>query len=167
MEIVIRAAIIFVFLLVLTRALGKRTLAELSPFELILLVVIGDLVQGGVTGSDSSLTGAFLAAGTLAFCVAALSLVSYRFKPARSAIEGMPAILISDGEVIDEALRVERMPREALITAARQQQIEDLRDVKLAVLEANGMVSFIERDREPNAGTKSPGRVFPPSGGGS
>lgn len=167
MEIVIRAAIIFLFLLVLTRALGKRTLAELSPFELILLVVIGDLVQGGVTGDDSSLTGAFLAAGTLAFCVAVLSLISYRFKPARSTIEGIPAVLVSNGEVIEEALRVENMPREALITAARQQQIEDLRDVKLAVLEANGMVSFIEKDGEPNEGRKSPGRMFPPSGGGS
>jgi uncharacterized membrane protein YcaP (DUF421 family) len=164
MEIVLRATVIFFFLWVLTRLLGKRTLAQLSTFELVLLIMLGDLIQGGVTQDDTSLTGATLAAGTMAFWVLSFSFLSWRFQQAERVIEGVPAVLISDGKVIDEALRIERMPYSDLSEAARQQGIGDLAEVKLAVLETNGLVSFIKKSGEQ---TRGPRRKLPKTGGGT
>jgi uncharacterized membrane protein YcaP (DUF421 family) len=164
MEIVLRATVIFFFLWVLTRVLGKRTLAQLSTFELVLLIMVGDLIQNGVTQDDTSLTGAALAAGTMGFWVLVFSFLSWRYKAAETVIEGVPAVLISEGEVIDEALRAERMPYSDLMEAARQQGIGDLDEVRLAVLETNGLVSFIKYSGEQKGG---PRRKLPKSGGGS
>jgi uncharacterized membrane protein YcaP (DUF421 family) len=164
MEIVLRATVIFLFLWILTRVLGKRTLAQLSTFELVLLIMLGDLIQGGVTQDDTSLTGAALAAGTMGFWVLAFSFLSWRFKAAEAVIEGVPAVLISDGRVIDEALRTERMPYSDLMEAARQQGIGDLDEVRLAVLETNGLVSFIKHSGEQRGG---PRRKLPKPGRGT
>jgi uncharacterized membrane protein YcaP (DUF421 family) len=166
MEIVIRATIIFFFVWALTRILGKRTLAQLSPFELVLLIMLGDLVQSGVTQDDTSLTGSALAGGTLAFWVLAFSFLSWRYRRAESVIEGLPAVLIHDGEVIEDALRAERMPWSDLMEAARQQGVADLGEVKLAVLETNGLISFI-KDRDSGESGGGPRRKLPKSGGGS
>jgi uncharacterized membrane protein YcaP (DUF421 family) len=163
-EIVLRATVIFFFLWILTRVLGKRTLSQLSTFELVLLVMLGDLIQGGVTQDDTSLTGSLLAVGTMAFWVLAFSFLSWRYPRAETMIEGVPAVLISDGKVIDEALRIERLPMTDLLEAARQQGIGDLAEVKLAVLETNGMISFIKESGEQRRG---PRRKLPKSGGGS
>ena len=129
MEIVLRATIIFFFLWVLTRVLGKRTLAQLNTFELVLLIMLGDLIQGGVTQDDTSMTGAGIAAGTMAFWVLSFSFLSWRFEKAEAVIEGLPAVLINDGVVLDDALRIERMPYSDLCEAARQQGIGDLDEV--------------------------------------
>jgi uncharacterized membrane protein YcaP (DUF421 family) len=164
MEIILRATVIFFFLWILTRVLGKRTLSQLSTFELILLVMLGDLIQGGVTQDDTSMTGAVLAVSTMAFWVLAFSFLSWRFERAEAVIEGLPAVLISDGKVIDEALRIERMPYSDLCEAARQQGIGNLDEVRLAVLETNGLVSFVKHSGEQG---KGPRRKLPKSGGGS
>lgn len=164
MEVVLRATFIFFFVWLLMRILGKRTLAQLSPFELVLLIMLGDLVQGGVTQDDTSLTGAMLAASTLAFWVLAFSFLSWRFPRAESVIAGLPAVLISDGKVIEEAMKAERMPYSDLTEAARQQGIGDLDEVRLAVLENNGLVSFIKYDG--SGGGQGPKRRFPKGGGG-
>jgi uncharacterized membrane protein YcaP (DUF421 family) len=165
MEIVIRATVIFFFVWILTRLLGKRTLAQLSAFELVLLVMLGDLIQGGVTQDDTSLTGALLAVSTLAFWVLAFSFLSWRFRRAETVIQGIPAVLINDGEVIEENMRIERMPHSDLCEAARQQGIGDLDEVKLAVLETNGLVSFIKYSGE--GGSRGGQRRFPKGSGGT
>src|SRR3546814_19698897 len=97
MEIVVRATIIFVFLLILTRGLKRRTLADMAPFEMILLVVVGDIVQQGVTQEDFSLTGAVLAASTIAFWVPVLSYASWRWAPVGLPIDGVPPVIVQDG----------------------------------------------------------------------
>src|SRR3546814_2955342 len=97
MEIVVRATIIFVFLLILTRGLKRRTLADMAPFEMILLVVVGDIVQQGVTQEDFSLTGAVLAAATFGFWVTVLSYASWRWAPVGRAIDGVPLVIVQDG----------------------------------------------------------------------
>ena len=145
MDIVIRSVVIFLFIFVLTRLLGRRELGELEPFDIILLVVIGDLVQQGVTQSDYSVTGAFLAVSTFALLSVGLSYLSWRFRRARPLLEGEPVILISEGEPIRANLRRERISFEELAAEARLQQIASLSDVQWAVLETSGKISFIPR----------------------
>jgi uncharacterized membrane protein YcaP (DUF421 family) len=145
MDIVLRAIVIFAFLLLLTRVVGRRELSSLEPFDLILLIVIGDLVQQGVTQSDHSVTGAILAAGTFGVLTVAVSYVSFRVARLRPVIEGEPMILMQDGEPIERNLRRERITLGELAAAARQQGIASLDRVQWAVLETGGRISFITK----------------------
>jgi uncharacterized membrane protein YcaP (DUF421 family) len=145
-EIVIRASIIFFFLLFLTRGMKKRTLADMAPFEMLLLVTLGDIVQQGVTQEDFSLTGAILATSTLAFWITVLSWATWRWRRVGRAVDGVPVVIVQDGKPRDEVLKVERLPLDELHEAARQQGIDDLAQVRVAVLEPSGRISFIKDD---------------------
>ena len=146
MEIILRATVIFTVLWLVTRVVGKRELGQLSAFELVLLVTMGDLVQQGVTQEDYSLTGAVLAVATFALLSVLLSYVSWRFPRTRSAVEGQPAVVVRDGRMQGDVMRMERLPDTDLMEAARKQGIRDLADVDLAVLENDGSVSFFRRE---------------------
>src|SRR6266487_144629 len=126
MDIVIRAAVAFTFIFLVTRVAGRRELGTLEPFDLILLVVLGDLIQQGVTQSDYSVTGLILAAGTIALLTVAVSYVSFRFPRTRPLLEGQPIVVVQDGNVLERNLRRERLTREELGEAARLQQIQSL-----------------------------------------
>jgi uncharacterized membrane protein YcaP (DUF421 family) len=145
MDIVVRAAVAFLFILLLTRIVGRRELNTLEPFDLILLVTIGDLVQQGVTQNDFSVTGLFLAAGTIAVLTIAFSWLPWRFQVLRPMLEGQPVILIEDGKVIERNLKRNRLTQEEIAAEARGQQIESFDDVRWAVLETNGNISFIKK----------------------
>jgi uncharacterized membrane protein YcaP (DUF421 family) len=145
MDIVIRAAVVFFLLLLVTRVVGRRELSTLEPFDLILLVVMGDLIQQGVTQMDTSITGAALAVGTIALLTIAVSWLNYRFRPLRRVLEGEPVILISDGELIERNLARERLTLGELEHAAREQQMGSLDDVAYAVLETSGRISIIPK----------------------
>jgi uncharacterized membrane protein YcaP (DUF421 family) len=145
MDIVLRAAAVFVLLFVITRVIGRRELGEMEPFDLILLIVLGDLIQQGVTQSDYSFTGAALAVSTLAILTVAISYLSYRVRAVRPFLEGHPVVLVHDGEAIERNLRRERITLDELRAQARMQQIASLSDVRLAVLETSGQISFIPR----------------------
>ena len=148
MDIPIRATFAFFFLWGVTRALGKRELSQMSAFELVLLITVGDLVQQGVTQEDYSVTGAVLAVGTVAVWVMVFAYVSFRSPAARRAIEGEPVLIVRDGEPRRDALRVERLTVEEVLEEARQQGISDLGDVRVGLLEADGSFSFLTRDEE-------------------
>ena len=148
MEIVVRTVVVFLFVLLLTRAMGKKELSQLSAFELILFVTIGDLVQQGVTQEDQSLTGAMLAVGTIGLLIVLLSYVGYRWTDTRRVIRGVPVVVLRNGEPDEEVLRIERLTLEELVEGAREQGIGDLKDVRLAVLEPDGKFSFIQFDGE-------------------
>ena len=105
MDIVIRATVIFVALYLLVRLMGKRELGQMTPFELIVLVVIGDLIQQGVTQNDFSMTGAVIAIATIAFWALAMSWLSYLSPRAERLLEGEPRVIVRDGEVIAGNLR--------------------------------------------------------------
>jgi uncharacterized membrane protein YcaP (DUF421 family) len=147
MDIVIRAFFAFVFVAVVTRVIGRRELSSLEPFDLILLIVLGDLIQQGVTQSDYSFTGLVLAGGTFSLLTVAVSYLVFRFRRVRPLFEPEPLILVEDGKVIDRNLRHERLTPEELAAEARQQQIASLSDVRWAVLESSGKISFIPRTR--------------------
>ncbi|HVW19506.1 MAG TPA: YetF domain-containing protein [Solirubrobacteraceae bacterium] len=145
MDLVLRAALFFVLLYVVMRLIGRRELSSLEPFDLVLLVVMGDLVQQAVTQSDYSVTGGALVIGTMVLMSVAASYLTYRVRRLRPLLDGEPIVLIADGEVLERSLRRERITLEELGAAARQQQIESLDDVRFAVLETNGKISMIER----------------------
>ncbi len=144
MEIVVRATVIYFFLWLVARGTGKRQLSEMTAFELILLVTLGDLVQQGVTQEDMSLTGAMLAVGTMTLWVVLFSYVEWRFPRTRPLVEGVPVVVVRDGEPVGEVLRLERVTFDELKEGARNQGISDLRDVRLGVLEPDGKFSFIQ-----------------------
>jgi uncharacterized membrane protein YcaP (DUF421 family) len=145
MEIVLRAAVIYVFLWVLLRAVGKRELSQLSAFDLVLLIVMGDLIQQGVTQEDMSLTGNALAVCTMAVILVASSWLSFRWRPVRKVLEGVPVVVSKDGQIFEDVLRNERLTVDDLREAAREQQVGDLADVDWAVLEPDGKVSFVTK----------------------
>jgi uncharacterized membrane protein YcaP (DUF421 family) len=144
MDIVLRAAVAYVFIVVLLRATGRRELSSMGPTDLVLLVVMGDLIQNGVTQSDMSVTGVTIAVTTFALLSVASSYLVFKSRRARRVIEGMPLIVVQDGEPIEANLRSERMTLDDVMEEARRQQIERLDEVKWAVLESNGSLSFIK-----------------------
>lgn len=145
MEIILRATVIFGVLLLLTRGMKRRTLADMAPFELLLLVSLGDIVQQGITQEDYSLTGAVLAVATFAFWVTVLAYLTWRWRRMARIIDGVPLVIVHDGQLIEQTLRAERLPVDEVLEAARQHGIDSLDKVRLAVLETTGRISFIER----------------------
>ena len=147
MDIVVRAFFAFAFVVLVTRLIGRRELSSLQPFDLILLIVLGDLIQQGVTQSDYSFTGLVLAGGTFALLTVAVSYLVFRFRSLRPVFEAEPLVLVENGKVIERNLRRERMTPDEVAAEARMQQIASLADVRWAVLESSGKISFIPRRR--------------------
>lgn len=145
MDIVVRAFFAFLFVLIVTRVMGRRELSSLQPFDLILLIVLGDLIQQGVTQSDYSFTGLLLAGGTVTLLTVAVSYLVFRVRRLRPVFEAEPLVLVEDGKIIDRNLRRERMTPEEVAAEARLQQIPSLDGVRWAVLESSGKISFIPR----------------------
>jgi uncharacterized membrane protein YcaP (DUF421 family) len=147
MDIVTRAAVAYLFILFLMRVVGRRELSSMEPSDVILLVVIGDLVQNGVTQSDYSVTGVVLAAGTIGTLATLTAYVTYRWSRIRNVVEGEPVILVEDGKLIERNMKNERLtPDEVLEQARLQQGVESLNDVKWAVLETSGSISIVKKE---------------------
>jgi uncharacterized membrane protein YcaP (DUF421 family) len=145
MDIVLRATVVFFALYLLVRVMGKRELAQMTPFELVVLVVFGDLIQQGVTHNDYSLTGAILAISTMGFWALTLSWLTYHSRRAESVLDGEPRVIIHDGQIVTENLRRDRLTRAEILSEMRLAGIAQLADVAWAILEPRGKMSFIER----------------------
>jgi uncharacterized membrane protein YcaP (DUF421 family) len=145
MDIVVRGIIMFVFVWFVTRAVGRRELSTLEPFDLILLIVLGDLIQQGVTQNDFSVTGAMLAGGTMAVMTVLFSWLAFRFRRLQPILEGDPVILVERGRTIDRNLQRNRITLEELAAQARMQQVAHIADIEWAVLETSGTISVIPR----------------------
>ena len=144
MDIVIRAGVAYVFIIFLLRIIGRRELSTLAPSDLVLLVVMGDLVQNGVTQSDQSVTGVFLALSTFALLTVAVSVVTFKSRRVQTLVEGAPLILVQDGKPVEKNLRSERLNIDDVAEEARGQGIERLDEIKWCVLESSGSMSFIK-----------------------
>ena len=145
MDIVLRAAFAYVFIVFLMRIVGRRELSTMGPSDLILLVVMGDLIQNGVTQSDYSVTGVVLATSTIGLCAVLTSVLVFKSNRASKIIEGSPIIIVQDGKPIEDNMRGERLNLEDVMEEARGQQIERLDEVKWAVLESSGQITFIKK----------------------
>jgi uncharacterized membrane protein YcaP (DUF421 family) len=145
MDIVARSAFAFLFIFFMTRVVGRRELNTLEPFDLIMLVVIGDIVQQGVTQNDFSVTGLMLAGATIALMTVLFSYTTWRFPVVRPLLAGRPVILAENGKPIEENLRRQRITLDELLAEARLQQIASLDEVRWAVLETSGAISFIKK----------------------
>jgi len=145
MDLVVRAAIAFFFVYFLTRVIGRRELSSMQPFDLIMLVMVGDLVQQGVTQNDFSVTGAVLVGSTIGLLTVFVSYTSFRFPRLRPVLDGEPVIVVEDGKPVDRNLRRNRITLEELAAAARLEGLASVSDVRWAVLETNGRLSFIPK----------------------
>jgi uncharacterized membrane protein YcaP (DUF421 family) len=145
MDLAVRAVVLFFFVFLVTRIIGRRELSSLEPFDLILLIVIGDAIQQGLTQGDYSVTGAFIVVGTFAILQVLVSYVSYRFPRLRPVVDGEPIVIVQDGKAIEQNLKRERITIAEVMGAARQQQVAALDDIAWAVLETSGKISIISK----------------------
>jgi uncharacterized membrane protein YcaP (DUF421 family) len=141
--VLVRTVVVYLTLLVLLRAAGKRQLGQMTPFDLVVLLVISNAVQNAMVGPDTSLAGGLLAAATLVglnWLVDRLGLRSGWF---RERLTGSPTLLIHDGQLLEERLRSEGIDRDEVMQALREHGLDDLGSVKLAVLEVDGTISVV------------------------
>jgi uncharacterized membrane protein YcaP (DUF421 family) len=145
MDLVLRATVIFFFVYLLTRVVGRRELSTAEPFDLILLVVLGDLIQQGVTQSDNSVTGAVLAISTLALLTVLVSYLSVRVPRLRPILNGEPLVLVEDGQPHADNLKRQRLDLAEVLAEARLQQVTQVADIQWAILESSGAISIIPK----------------------
>ena len=145
MDLVLRAIVLFAAVYLLLRVVGRRELAEMEPIDFVLLIVLGDAIQQGLTQDDYSVTGALVTITSIAAIQVALSYVAFRSKRMRVILEGEPVILVEDGRVIERNLRRARLAVDELAEEARLSQIASLGDIQWAVLETSGKISIIPK----------------------
>ncbi len=143
---VLRAAAIYVLVTVLMRVSGKRAVGQFTPFDLILLILIGNAVQNGINGGDNSLTGAFVMAVTLIVLNYVVAWGSARSVAFRHVVEGRASVLARDGKVFQDVLRRQLVSESDFRKAMRQSGCEREENIKLAILETNGHITIEMRD---------------------
>lgn len=147
MEVVLRATVIYWFLWLVVRGTGKRSLAELTPLDLLVIVVLGDFVQQGVNQEDMSITGAFIAVSVFVAWTLAADSLSRRSPKAAKILASGPVIVLRSGAPVSDRLEAERISLDDLKEAAREKGYSSLADIEIAVLETDGSFSFISRAR--------------------
>jgi uncharacterized membrane protein YcaP (DUF421 family) len=145
MDIVVRAVFLYIFVVFVMRVIGRRELSSMTPFDLILLIVVGDALQQGLTQDDYSVTGAVLAVATIATLQVFTSYLSFRSRRARKLLEGQPLVVVEKGKLVDQNLKRERITLDEVTEEMRQQQIGSLDEIEWGILESNGSISFIKK----------------------
>jgi uncharacterized membrane protein YcaP (DUF421 family) len=146
MDAVLRALVIYAFLFVVFRISGKRTLAQVTTFDFVLLLIIGEATQQGLLGNDFSMMNAFVVISTLVLADIVLSLVQEWVPSLGRIVEGLPVVLIDNGQIIEPHMKKARVDEGDILERARVSQgLERLEDVKFAVLERDGTISIVPR----------------------
>ncbi len=145
MDIALRAVFLYAFLVFLMRVIGRRELSSLSAVDLVLLIVLGDAIQQGLTQDDYSVTGAVIAISTIAALQVGSSYLSYKSRRARRVLEGEPIVIVQDGKLIERNLKRDRLTESDVAAEMRAQQIASVEDVEWGILESNGAMSFIPK----------------------
>ena len=158
-EFVLRAVVVYAVLLGMVRLSGKRTMGQFTPFDMILIVLLGNAVQNSLLGEDTSLVGGLLLAGVLIVLNWLLGYVTSRSKVAERVVEGVPVVLARDGQLFRSVLRRELVSEDDFNEALRQSGELTLEDVGIALLETSGAISVVRRERDD---PRNPG-----AGGGS
>ncbi|MCS6806487.1 MAG: DUF421 domain-containing protein [Acidobacteriota bacterium] len=149
LEIALRTTIIYVVVLLGIRLTGKREVGQMTPFDLVLLLLLANAVQNAMTGPDTSVTGGLVAAVTLLAVNAVVTRMVWRYKKVRRLVEGTPTLLIHQGKILSENLAKERVTEETLRQALREHGIASVTEVALAVLEVDGSISVLKNDEMP------------------
>ena len=144
-EFILRGFIIYVFLIILLRVTGKRQVGEMSPFDLVLLLVLSNAVQNSMNGGDNSVIGGMISAATLVAANWLVGFITYKNKRAEALIEGRPELLIHNGKLFEKALVRSRLTRHELRSALRESGCRDFEDVQAAFLENDGRISVIAK----------------------
>ncbi len=144
-EKILRSGVVYLFILLAFRFAGKRQVGQLTPFDLVVLLIISNAVQNSMIGNDNSVGGGMIGAATILILNWIVVEVSYRFKPARRLLEGQPALLVHNGKILTENLKHERITLEDLQAALRRSGVGDVHQVRYAVLEENGQISVIPK----------------------
>lgn len=144
-EFIFRGAVIYTFVFVLFRLTGKRQVGQLSPFDLVLLLLIGNAVQNSMNAGDNSITGGLILAGTLVALNVGIDRLTFRSKKVQQFIEGSPKILVHNGKINLEMLNHEKVTMRDLDLALRQEGVMDTSSVRFAILENNGQISVIKK----------------------
>jgi uncharacterized membrane protein YcaP (DUF421 family) len=147
-ELVLRAVIVYFMVMLLLRASGKRAVGQFTPFDMVLLILIGNAVQNGMNGGDNSLPGAVLLCLVLIALNYAVAYISSRNRKVQEIVEGVPVLLARDGKVFDDVLKREHVSREDFDEALRQAENGEVSQVCYALLETNGKISFVMQDGE-------------------
>src|SRR5436189_5474124 len=145
MDIALRAVFLYAFVVFLIRTMGRRELSSLSAVDLVLLIVLGDAIQQGLTQDDYSVTGAVIAVSTIAAVQVFSSYLSFRSRRARRVLEGDPIVIVQDGKLIDRNMHRERLTEDEVAEEMRKQQIASVDEVAWGILETNGTMSFISK----------------------
>jgi uncharacterized membrane protein YcaP (DUF421 family) len=146
MDIALRAVVLYAFLIFVMRVIGRRELSSLSAVDIVLLIVLGDAIQQGLTQDDYSVTGAIIAVSTIATVQVLVSFLSFKSRRARRVLEGEPLVIIQDGKLIEKNLKRERMTPDELSEEMRVRQIGSFDDVQWAILESNGQITFVRKE---------------------
>ena len=150
-QIALRTLVIYIVVLIGIRLLGKREVGQMTPFDLVLLLLIANAVQNAMTGPDTTVTGGVVAAVTLLMANALVTRIVFRHKKIRRWIEGSPTLLVHSGAIVQQNLTKERISPDELQQALREHGIESVKDVHIAVLEVDGSISVLRKDELPKA----------------
>ena len=146
MDIALRAVFLYFFIYLLTRVVGRRELSSLGPFDIILLIVMGDAIQQGLTQDDYSVTGAVTVITVIALLQVGMSYLSFRSRRLRGMLEGEPLVIVQDGKPIERNLRRERLALDEVMEEARSTaQISPIDEIQFAIVENSGAISFIQK----------------------
>ncbi len=147
MDSVLRAIVVYLFLLAIFRIAGKRSLANITTFDLVLTLIISESIQQTLTGADSSMTNALLLITTFVGLDVILSVLKHRFSRIDRLLDGVPLVLIRAGEMLQERMNKERVDQQEILTSARMQRgVNRLTDIECAVLENGGQISVIAKE---------------------
>jgi uncharacterized membrane protein YcaP (DUF421 family) len=146
-EFVLRGLIIYVFLIIILRATGKRQIGQMSPFDLVLLLVLSNAVQNSMNGGDNSVLAGVILSITLVTVNWITGQITFRNKKAERLIEGVPQVLLHDGKVYEEALADAQLTRHELMAAIRGEGYTDLNEIRAVILENDGSISVIPNIR--------------------
>ncbi len=147
-EFVIRAVVVYFFVLVVLRITGKRQVGQLAPFDLVLLLILANTVQNSMNAGDNSLIGGLISATAIVSLNYVIALLAYKSKTVEAIVEGRPQVLIHNGKLFDDVLKQEKLSHHELMSALRGAGCDNIEDVHVAVLENNGRITVTPRERK-------------------
>lgn len=146
LELVTRAASIYLVLFLLFKVWGKKHLGEMAAFDFVILLIMSEAVQNSLVDDDKSIPGGLIVVATFMILTSIMNIISFKFRKAERFLEGTPKVIVRNGKIMDEVLKKERISLPELLESIREQGVLHLHDVGLAILEANGKVSVIKKE---------------------